>query len=250
MDLRSPRALAIMQPYFIPYLGYFALMANVERFVVYGRVQHRRKSWFTRNRLMIGNQIRWVSPPVLAAPSNSLIADIQISSEPDWRRVLLAQIRHSYGRAPFFDETWPLVENILTCNSKDLSGFNLFGLRAIAAHIGLTTEILSDADVPPGIEAHAYDQPDPDHRRNARVVAICVGLGARSYVNPDSGRHLYDARHFAGSDVGLWFHSPRIDVVKSALGDSSADLSILHILMHHGKTRTHDCLNLGTVIQA
>ena len=250
MDLTPPRAMAIMQPYFIPYLGYFSLMASVERFLVYGQVQHRRKSWFARNRLMIGDQLRWVSPPVLTAPSNSLIADMHISPEPDWRRVLSARIRHSYGRAPFFDETWPLVECILTHQNHRLSEFNLFGLRAIASHLGLTTEILSDADVPPGIEAHAYDQPDPDHRRNARVVAICVGLGARSYVNPESGRHLYDAGHFAGSDVGLWFHSPRIDVVKSALGDSSADLSILHILMHHGKTRTHDCLNLSTVIQA
>lgn len=250
MDLKPPNSVAIMQPYFIPYLGYFSLMASVERFVVYGQVQHRRKSWFTRNRLKIDNQVRLMSPPVLAAPSNSLIANIRISLEPEWRRVMLAQIRHSYGRTPFFEETWPLVESILSNPNDSLYAFNLFGLKSIAAHLGITTEILSDANVHPGIEAHAYDQPDSERRRNARVVSICVGLNAKSYVNPESGRHLYDARYFLGSGVGLWFSSPEIDAVKSALGDASADLSILHVLMHHGQAKTYNCLNLARLTQA
>lgn len=241
-----------MQPYFAPYIGYFALMAAVDTFVLYGRVQHQRKSWFTRNRMIIAGKPRWISPILFKSRTEALISEVRVDPEQPWRTRLAAQIRHSYRRALYFEETWPLVERILACKDTTLDEFNRYGIVEIAQHLGLGTRVLSSADIPASIEDELRTEADDDHRRNTRVGLIASALKAKAYVNPVSGRGLYSADRLAGHDLELWFLEPDIPAIGRMLVQSKPSLSVLHLLMHHGRKSvvealSHIHLNLDAV---
>ena len=96
--------LAIMQPYFLPYLGYFQLAARVDKFVFYDDVNFIKNGWINRNRLLVGGEARYFTIPLRDASSFARIADVGVQPAATWRRKMLDTVRQAYGRAPGFAE--------------------------------------------------------------------------------------------------------------------------------------------------
>ena len=106
--------LAIMQPYFLPYIGYFQAIHAVDKYILYDNLTFIKDAWMNRNRLMLSNgAITTFSVPIIAKSSNTMIADIRIDNSQKWAEKLLKTIFLNYKKAPFFDEIFPIFEKLL-----------------------------------------------------------------------------------------------------------------------------------------
>ena len=94
--------LAIMQPYFVPYLGYWQLLNTVDRFVIYDDVTYIKGGWINRNRILINGKPSYITAPLYQASPNKRICDISLQPSPVWRKKMIKSIENTYRKAPFF----------------------------------------------------------------------------------------------------------------------------------------------------
>ena len=172
------RVAAIMQPTYLPYLGYFQLMAKADVFVFLDDVQFARRSWQQRNRIWGAAGEVMLSVPVQKTDREALIADIRVSDTEPWREKHLASLRHTYVKRPFFDEGMAFMEDQLGAPTAGLPDLNIAIIEAAAARLGLATQL---------VRASALGTAD---HRSEHLLAICRAVGADSYLSP-MGSHDY-----------------------------------------------------------
>lgn len=185
---------AIMQPYFLPYIGYFQLIAEADVFVVYDNIKHTKKGWINRNRMLLNGTDVMFSLP-LKNGSDSLDV-VQRELAPDFSRdKLLNQIRGAYARAPYFEQTFPLIEQIVRQDECNLFRYIHHSIVSVSKHLGLTTKIRVSSDI----------AVDHDLKGQDKVIALCEAIGADSYVNPIGGVALYSKEAFKAHGIDLKF---------------------------------------------
>jgi hypothetical protein len=135
--------LAVMQPYFLPYIGYWQLIAAVDRFVVLDDVAFIHRGWIHRNRILVNGTPHLFTLPVSGASQNRLICEMERTDADVWHLNFRKTLRQSYGRAAHFDETMNLQETLLANPEPNLSRSILESMRAIASHLGINTELVS-----------------------------------------------------------------------------------------------------------
>lgn len=209
-----------MQPYFFPYLGYWQLLAAVDRFVVYDNIEYTKKGWINRNRFLRDGAD---APFTLPLKKGSDFLDVRERSLADDFNpaTLLNPFREAYRKAPYFDAVFPLIETIVKAAPKNLFDYLLHSLVATAAHLEISTPIIVSSTVP------------IDHRLKAgeKVLAMCGALGAHRYLNSVGGRTLYTAETFAAAGVELKFIQTR-PVTYPQFGQPFVPgLSILDVMM-------------------
>lgn len=210
--------LAVMQPYFLPYAGYFMLLRAVDRFVAFDDVQYVNRGWVNRNRLLLGGRPQRFSLPIEKASRRARICDRKLAPDGRWRRTWLELVRHAYARAPQYRRVRELLETILD-GPVGLADFLIRSLRLVCDHIGLTTPITRSSAV--ALDASG----------RAKIPALCRHFGADCYVNPKGGAALYDEDAFAARGVTLRFLDMR-DVRYAQFGQAFVpNLSILDTLM-------------------
>nr|WP_275983035.1 WbqC family protein [Propionivibrio soli] len=212
--------MAIMQPYFLPYIGYYQLMAAVDLFIVYDNIKYTKKGWINRNRMLQNGADAMFSVP-LKNDSDALdIRERQIAV--DFKRdKLLNQLRATYGKAPYFEQTFPLIEGIVRHEDANLFGYLHHAIEKSARHLGIGTPIRVSSTVP--ID-HALKGQD-------KVIALCAAVGADTYVNPPGGVDLYSGDAFREKDIDLKFIRPRL-VEYAQFGQPFVPwLSIVDVLM-------------------
>ena len=111
--------LAIMQPYFLPYIGYFQLIAGADKFVIYDNIQYTKKGWINRNRMLQNGSDKVFSLP-LAKTSDRLDIIGRDLAAVFIRRQLLNQFRGNYNKAPYFSDVWPLIEGLVLAKDNNL----------------------------------------------------------------------------------------------------------------------------------
>lgn len=186
--------LAIMQPYFLPYIGYFQLIASVDRFVVYDNIKYTKRGWINRNRLLLDARDVTFSIPLKNASDSLNIEDREIAA--DFRRdKLVHQFLGAYRRAPYFAEVMPLVEEIVRFEDPNLFKFLHHSIVTMCSHLDIQTDIVVSSQV----------AMDHGLKGQGRVLAVCAALGATTYVNAIGGVELYSKAAFAQENVELMF---------------------------------------------
>lgn len=222
---------AIMQPYFLPYIGYFQLISAVDVFVVYDNIQYTKKGWVNRNRYLLNGADATFSLPLKKDSDFLDVRERQLA--PDFNKPkFLNQIREAYRKAPHFAETFPLLESVVMQEETNLFSFLLGSLTRVCAHLGIETPIVisSGLDIDHGL--HAQD----------KVLAICDAVGADTYINPIGGTGLYSREDFARRRIDLAFirseplEYPQFGAVFVPW------LSILDVLMFNPATHVRDTL--------
>ena len=118
-----------MQPYFLPYQGYFSLIKEVDLFILLDDVQFIRHGWIERNRILKPQESwQYIKVPLVKHPRETKIKDIKISYNEDWRKKMLAQIGHYKKRAPFYREGSELLTRILEFEFSSISELNFHSL--------------------------------------------------------------------------------------------------------------------------
>lgn len=186
--------LAIMQPYFMPYIGYFQLIAAVDQFIVYDNIKYTKKGWINRNRMLQnGNDVMFSLP--LKGGSDSLdVCERELAADFN-RDKLLNQFRGAYRRAPYFEQTFPLVERIVRHEDSNLFRFLHHSIVETCGHLGITTKIRISSEI------------DIDHslKSQDKVLALCKAAGANTYVNSIGGMELYSKEAFRAQGIELMF---------------------------------------------
>lgn len=215
--------LAIMQPYFLPYLGYFQLLAAVDKFVLLDDVNYIQRGWINRNRLLAHGAPQLFTVPLRGASQNRLICDIELLDQPAWRDKILRTLRQAYGRAPHYRAVAGMLERIMHYPTQRLDVFLLNSLREVLDYLSLATPLVASSRVYGNAALGGQE----------RILDICRREGATRYINPIGGRELYQAAAFAQQGVSLRFLQSRQISYPQGRQAHVPWLSIVDVLMYN-----------------
>jgi WbqC-like protein family len=218
--------IAIAQPTYLPWLGYFDLLDQVDRFVLLDSVQFERQSWQQRNRIKTPQGLAWLTIPVVfRGKLNQNIADVNIRVPDFWRDHLRA-IELNYRRAPFFeryyDEFRQRIE--ISVSSLSLSELTISLLHWLAEIIGITTPMVRSSQLP----VHG--------KRTGLLAEICLSLGASAYLSPlGSSEYLLDELPtLTGRGINVAFHHYEHPVYRQLFPPFQPYACILDLLFNEG----------------
>lgn len=192
-------SIAIMQPYYLPYIGYFQLMAEVDTFVVLDDVQYIRRGWINKNRVLLKGEIKHFSIPLQKAPRSTLIKHIRLAEEvTHTQRKFIEMLRHAYAQSPGWEQLLQLMEPLSHARAGEaLLPLLLDSLDQLCDRLQIRPQLhlASNIDLPPmsGVE---------------RILALCKALGADTYINLPGGQKLYQASAFQAEGIKLRLLEP------------------------------------------
>ena len=216
--------LAIMQPYFFPYIGYWQLIYAADRFVIYDDVNYIKGGWINRNQILINREPAYITIPLDQPSPYKPICDMAMQSSSTWRDKLVKMIEMTYRKAPSFAEVFPVVEKVIRHESNNLSDYLANQLRTLSAFMGIITEFV--------VTSRCYENNDLSGQ--ARILDICKREGATTYINPQGGRALYDTESFRNAGIDLRFIVMRPISYKQRANRFVPHLSIIDALMEIG----------------
>jgi len=218
--------LAIMQPYFFPYIGYWQLLHAVDRFVIYDDVNYINRGWVNRNRILINGAPAYMTVPLSHSSQHKRICDTTMQPSPFWRDKLVKMIETTYRRAPYFQEVSPVAEKLIRFEGDNLSDYLAHQLQALTAFLGIDTGIV--------VSSRCYGNESLSGQ--ARILDICKKEGASTYINSQGGKGLYDRAVFDGEGIGLKFLMPLSIEYKQFGAIHVPWLSIVDVMMFNSKS--------------
>lgn len=221
-----------MQPYFLPYIGYWQLLAAVDRFVVYDNIQYAKKGWINRNRFLRNGADAFFTVPLKKGSDFLNVADRSLADDFD-PKTLLNPLAAAYRKAPFFDAVFPMIETIVTAGPRNLFEYLHHSLVVTADYLEIPTPIVVSSTV-------AIDHGLKSERK---VLAICNALGATRYLNFVGGRDLYSPSTFARNGVELSFIQSRPIAYRQYDNPFVPSLSIVDVMMFNSRDAVRGMLS-------
>lgn len=222
--------IAIMQPYFFPYIGYWQLIHAVDLFVIYDDAHYINKGYINRNSILVNGQIRKITLELLGASQNKLINEITVGHN---GVTLLQTIERVYKKAPLFHEVFSLIEMILLNKEKNLAQFLQFSLKKISSFLGINTQFMYSSEI---VEAQTLKAQD-------KIIAICKKLGAIQYINAIGGQSLYGRDFFKRDNIELSFLKTEAPPYLQFNKEFVPHLSIIDVLMFNSRTKASEILS-------
>ncbi len=224
---------AIMQPYFFPYIGYFQLINAVDVFVVYDDVNYIKKGWINRNTILVNESSHLFSVPLQNMSQNKLINEIEISESNKWKIDFLKTINASYKKAPFYAGVYPVIEKIINFNQPNLALYIQYSIQQLCDYLKINTQFITSSEIIKNNELKGEN----------KILDICVQLGATNYINAIGGKDLYDSAHFSEKNIKLQFIKSEKIEYKQFKNEFIPWLSIIDVLMFNSKSDVVRMLN-------
>lgn len=225
--------LAIMQPYFFPYLGYFHLLKAVDKFVIYDDVNFINRGWVNRNRIPINGEARYFTIPLSAASQNEKINQIRVVEDFAWKKKMFQTFDQVYAKAPFKKNGLEILGSVLDNDSTMLVDYCVKSITQIATFLGIECEIISSS--------HSYD--NSVLKSEDRIIDICIREKADKYINLMGGRDLYISSNFTAKGCELNFIKSNLPPYSTVAPVFIPGLSILDIVMNCEKDHIKQMLN-------
>jgi hypothetical protein len=216
--------IAVMQPTYLPWMGYFALMDQVDQFVLLDDVQFDHRSWQHRNRIRSGDSFQWLTVPVqVKGRRDQRIDEVLIDSTRPWQRKHLQSIRHAYSRAPWLAEHRPWLERIYQDSPAKLFDLNRLLIEELAQKLGIRTALCASSKL------------QVSKNRVERLIHVCHSLGATEYLSPIGSRDYIAAdNRFPDAGIELLYQHFEHPVYRQPQGEFISHLSVLDLLMNEG----------------
>lgn len=230
--------LAIMQPYFFPYVGYWQLIQAVDRFVIYDDVNYIKGGWINRNRILINGEPVYITAPLQQPSPFRRICDTSLLTSVVWRDKLIKMVELTYRNAPFFPEVFPVIETLLRHDTDNLSGYLAHQLQTLASFMGIRTEFV--------MSSRGYHNEQLTGQE--RVLDICKREGVSTYINLQGGQALYDGGAFNDAEINLRFIIMQPIQYKQRSAEFVGWLSIIDALMEVGPIGVRHHLNAFKLI--
>ncbi len=216
--------IAIMQPYFFPYLGYFSLIRNSDHFVFFDTPQYIRKGWVNRNRILhLKEEFNYITVPVKKSPQITAINEILIDQSVNWQEKLLGQFTLYRRKAPYYDEVINLLKSCFQLPTEYLSEFNILSMVKVCDYLGLKLSygIFSKMN----IEFDNIQEPDD------WALEITKRLGYSRYINPPGGIAFFNREKYKKNNIELEFLKINLKPYIQKMGHFTEGLSILDVMM-------------------
>jgi len=183
-----------MQPYFLPYIGYYQLISAVDLFIIYDNIKYTKKGWINRNRMLMNGVDTIFTLPLKKGSDTLDIVQRELSGDFSSSK-LLNQFKGAYGLAPYFTQTFPLIERVVRYDNHNLFHYIYQSLIETCSHLGINTEIRISSSVAIDHDLTAQD----------KVLALCKAMGADTYINTIGGMKLYENSAFRAHRIDLRF---------------------------------------------
>lgn len=229
-----------MQPYFIPYIGYWQLLNAVDQYVIYDDVNFIKGGWINRNKILVNKTPQYFNIPMMGASPNKLINEVRVNHDQNVINKNLRIVEAAYGKAPYFVEVFPLVEAMLRCGKDDIASYIIASTEIICKYLEIKTKLLISSDIKKNNDLKGQD----------KVLEICRILNATDYYNAIGGRELYSFTTFEKSGIKLHFLK-RNEIRYQQFGnDFYPDLSIIDVMMFNSVEEIRKLLNDYTLIDS
>lgn len=222
--------LAIMQPYFFPYIGYWQLINAVDVFVIFDDVNFIKKGYINRNNILINGVSQKITLELKGVSQNKLINEIDIGNNSN---KILTTIKRAYSNAPFFDECFFIIEDILNKKEKNLAKFIGYSLKKVSNYLEIDTKFIYSSEIKKNNSLKAQD----------KIIDICKRLNSSYYINAIGGKELYNKETFQKEKIKLNFLKTKPIKYLQFKSDFIPNLSIIDVLMFNSKKRIKQMLN-------
>lgn len=231
--------LGIMQPYFVPYIGYWQLINAVDKYVIYDDVNFIKGGWINRNRILMDGNPMYFNVPMFGASPYKLIKEVRVNNDSKIINKNLRIIEAAYKKAPYYDKVYPLIEKILKCNKDNIAEYVADSFYVICDYLDITTEFVVSSSLNKDCSLKAQD----------KVLAICKILGATEYYNAIGGQSLYSFTDFANCGIRLKFLKTNNIEYRQFKNEFQSNLSILDVMMFNPPKKVNDYLNAYILIE-
>lgn len=234
--------LAIMQPYFLPYLGYFSLIKHSDRFILFDVVQFIRHGWIERNRILKpGEGWQYIQIPLAKHSRETKIEDVIIRVEEPWQDRIFRQLEHYKKIAPYYTEVISFLKNAFSYKTDNITDLNAHLLADACRYIGIAfnREIFSEMHL--AIE----DVAAPDEW----ALNICKSLTANTYINPPGGIELFNRNKYEQFGITLQFLKLKLSSYSQRREPFEEALSILDVMMFNTPREIFTMLDDFEIVQ-
>jgi hypothetical protein len=219
------KSIAIMQPTFMPWIGYLALMDAVDEFVYLDHVQFDKRSWQQRNRIKTANGPLWLSVPVASRGKRAQAINeaMIIREDAEFPRKIIKSIEHNYKKAPFYEDYAPELFAILSGGHAPLCELNTALIDFFRRKIGIDTPLSFSSAM------------NVQGRKAALLVDICRQKGAKRYVSPPGSREYLDTSDdFDRAGIPVAYFEYAHPEWRQLHGEFEPYMSALDLLMNMG----------------
>lgn len=189
------KLVVIHQPDFLPYLGFFDRLLKADIYVVFDNVQYVRgsRAWTSRDKIKTKNGEKWITVGIQKPPYGSLIKDVLIQKNTEWRERSLNLIRENYRKAQFYREIMPYIEDLYSFQCERIMDFNLKSIKILMELFDIHIEMITASSL------------EASGKSNERIINIVKELGCHCYLSGVGARDYYNPELYeeAGVEV-IW----------------------------------------------
>jgi len=226
MQLKKPNRIAIMQPTYLPWVGYFSMIKNSDIFIFFDDVQLTKRSWQVRNKIKIKDDFAFLTLPIKKNKSTreTKIFEAQISEDVPWRSKHLKSIEHSYRKSPYYEDACDLVRDLLNFEEKSLADFNINFISNVCKKLSIETPLYRSSELP------VYG------RKDEYLVSICKHFQATEYLSaPGSKGYIEEGENlFEKSNIDILYHNYLHPTYPQTNGDFISHLAIVDAIFSIG----------------
>ena len=217
--------IGILQPGYLPWLGFFEQLYQSDVFVIYDDVQYDKQSWRNRNRIKTANGVQWLTVPVLFKLQEApLIYDVKIDNNPQWTKKHYRAIQLSYSKAPYYKKYIDIFQEAYSVDWEYLIDIDLHFIKKLAECLEM-----SDKQIVRSSTLNVKGD------RLERLVQICRRFQADIFYEGAAGRNYIDESYFAEHGITVEYQDYHHPVYKQLYGDFVPYLSVIDLLFNHGE---------------
>lgn len=187
--------IGIMQPYFMPYIGYWQLINEVDVFIILDDVNYIKKGWINRNRILINGQEGYFILPIVKASQNKKINELEIFNPQASKEEIWKKIELSYKKSWQYQDISDIIREVILYDDVNISRYIENSIKQMCSLLNIETEILVSSKI----------AKDNSLKAQERIIDICKTIGGDYYINPIGGKELYDAKSFCSHGIKLNF---------------------------------------------
>lgn len=229
--------LAIMQPYFFPYLGYFSLIKNTDDFILFDSVQFIYHGWIERNRVLKQN-IGWfyIKVPLVKHSHKTLIKDLRVDNSQNWKQKILSQLEHYKKIAPFYFKAIKLLDELFAYEYNDIVSLNKRAIVLVLEYLGINKRISIFSKMK--LKINTPKAPDE------WALNICQSIGDISeYWNPPGGLRFFDKNKYEKFGIRLKIHKVILTPYEQKRKIFEPGLSIIDVIMFNPPEKINEMLD-------
>ena len=218
--------LAIMQPYFMPYIGYISLIKNTDQFILFDTVQFIRHGWIERNRILKHNEgWQYIQVPLIKDNGrDTIIKDVRINNAENWKSKIIAQLQHYKKKAPNYYKVIGLLNDIFSNDYEDIVTLNKVSLEKTCMYLGIDCDIKVFSEMNLDIE--------PATAPDEWALNICKAInGADEYWNPVGGLSFFDRSKYENAGVKIYFQEMELEEYDQKRAEFESGLSVIDVMM-------------------